>query len=151
MNAHLSNDTIRILWAVDADTFASAVLLNRQWNSASQKIELYAHHLSRCPSFALTNNVITGPFRRNDLFRLKTKFAAEVRRNLFAAYLRPRETVVNIISISASSSTAFPGGEAFRFAFSPNGQALLALSSSRIFVIDVTADPIVVRRELKTL
>jgi hypothetical protein len=136
---------------VDADSFASLCLLNRQWYGESQKLDLYAHHLSRCPSFALTNNVITGPFRRNDLFRLKTKFAAEVRRNLFAAYLRPRETVVNIISINASSSTAFPGGEAFRFSFSPSGQTLLALSSSRIFVIGVTADPIVVHRELKTL
>ena len=149
-NAHLSNGAIRILWAVDADTFASAVLLNRQWNSASQKIELYAHHLSRCPSFALTNNVITGPFRRNDLKRLKSKFATEVRRNLFEAYLRPRETLVNLICYSANSSAAFPGGEAFRFIFSPNGQILLALSSSRIFVLDLTSDPPSVRRELKT-
>jgi hypothetical protein len=149
-NAHLSNGAIRILWAVDADTFASAVLLNRQWNSASQKIELYAHHLSRCPSFALTNNVITGPFRRNDLKRLKSKFATEVRRNLFEAYLRPRETLVNLICYSANSSAAFPGGEAFRFIFSPNGQILLALSSSRIFVLDLTSDPPTVRRELKT-
>jgi hypothetical protein len=148
--AHLSNGVIRILWAVDAETFASAVLLNRQWNSASQKIELYAHHLSRCPSFALTNNVITGPFRRNDLKRLKSKFASEVRRNLFEAYLRPRETLVNLICYSANSSTAFPGGEAFRFIFSPNGQILLALSSSRIFVLDLISDPPTVRRELKT-
>lgn len=43
-----------------------------------------------------------------------------------------------------------PGAEAFRFAFSPNGQTILALSSSRIYVIDATTDPIVVRKELKT-
>ena len=141
---------IRILWAVDADAFASAILLNRQWNSASQKLELYAHHLSRCPSFALTNNVITGPFRRNDLKRLKSKFAIEVRRNLFEAYLRPRETLINLICYSTNSSTAFPGGEAFRFVFSPSGQTLLALSSSRIFVLDLISDPPTVRRELKT-
>jgi hypothetical protein len=115
-----------------------------------QKPELYAHHLSRCPSFALTNNVITGPFRRNDLKRLKSKFATEVRRNLFEAYLRPRETLVNLICYSANSSAAFPGGEAFRFVFSPNGQILLALSSSRIFVLDLNSDPPIVRRELKT-
>jgi hypothetical protein len=149
-NNDVSDKSPRILWAVDADTFASAALVNRQWHSASQKIELYAHHLSRCPSFALTNNVITGPFRRNDLKRLKSKFATEVRRNLFEAYLRPRETLVNLICYSANSSAAFPGGEAFRFVFSPNGQILLALSSSRIFVLALTSDPPTVRRELKT-
>ena len=145
-----ANAFFRILWAVDADVFASLVLLNRQWNSVSDKLELYAHHLSRCPSYALTNNVITGPYRRNDLKRLKAKFAIEVRRNLFDAYLRPRETLVSLICTSANSSAAFPGGEAFRFTFSPNGQTLLALSSSRIFVLDLTSDPIAVKKELKT-
>lgn len=125
-------------------------MLNRGWHRECSKVELYAHHLSRCPSFALTNNVITGPFRRNDLLRLKTKFATEVRRNLFEAYLRPRKTLVNLISVSASSSTAFPVGEAFRFAFSPNGQTVLALTSSRIYVLDLTSEPIRVLRELKT-
>lgn len=141
----------RILWLVDAESFASISLLNTSWYRESQKVELYAHHLSRCPSFALSNNLITGPFRKYDLLRLKSKFATEVRRNLFEAYLRPRETLINLISMSANSSAAFPGGEAFRFLFSPGGQTLLALSSSRIFVIDLTADPPVVSRELKTL
>ena len=141
----------RILWTIDAETFASVLLINTNWYRESQKVELYAHHLSRCPSFALSNNLITGPYRKNDLLRLKTKFAAEVRRNLFEAYLRPRETLVNLISLNANSSAAFPGGEAFRFAFSPGGQTLLALSSSRIFVINLTTDPPVVSRELKTL
>jgi hypothetical protein len=141
----------RIFWLIDAESFASISLLNTNWYRESQKVELYAHHLSRCPSFALSNNLITGPFRKNDLFRLKTKFATEVRRNLFEAYLRPRETLINLISMSANSSAAFPGGEAFRFSFSPGGQTLLALSSSRIFVIDLAADPPVVSRELKTL
>ena len=81
---------------------------------------------------------------------MKSKFAAEVRRNLFQAYLRPRQTLINLISVNASSSAALPGAEAFRFAFSPNGQTILALSSSRIYVIDATTDPIVVRKELKT-
>ncbi|KPI38274.1 uncharacterized protein AB675_12170 [Cyphellophora attinorum] len=141
----------RILYAVDSDGFASLALLNRAWYMQSQKLELYAHHLSRCPSYALSNNVITGPFRRNDLFRLKTKFAAEVRRNLFEAYMRPRRTLVNLISVNTNSSAAIPGGEAFRFAFSPNGQTLLALSSSRVYVLDVTQEDLVVRKELKTL
>lgn len=126
-------------------------ILNRAWYNVAQDRDLYAHHLSRCPSYALANTVITGPFRKNDLFRLKTKFAAEVRRNLFRAYLRPRQTFINLISVNASSSAALPGAEAFRFSFSPNGQTMLALSSSRIYVIDATTDPIVVRNELKTL
>lgn len=65
--------------------------------------------------------------------------------------MRPRKTLVNLISINANSSAAFPGGEAFRFAFSPNGQTILALSSSRIYVLDATSDNIEVRREFKTL
>ncbi|KIV87036.1 hypothetical protein PV11_02607 [Exophiala sideris] len=141
----------RILWMVDADSFASLAILNRAWYGAAQSKALYAHHLSRCPSYALVNTVITGPFRKNDLYRLKSKFAAEVRRNLFRAYLRPRQTLINLISVSANSSAALPGAEAFRFAFSPNGQTILALSSSRIYVIDATTEPITVRNELKTI
>lgn len=141
----------RILWAADANGFASLCLLNRAWYRKSQSVELYAHHLSRCPSYALSNNVITGPFRKNDLFRLKAKFAAEVRRNLFDAYLRPRQTYINLISVSANSSAAFPGGEAFRFEFSPNGRTVLAISSSRIYVLDASSDTIEIKRELKTV
>ena len=141
----------RILWIVDADGFASLAILNRNWYKAAQNRELYAHHLSRCPSYALANTVITGPFRKFDLYRLKTKFAAEVRRNLFEAYLRPRQTLINLISVNASSSAALPGAEAFRFSFSPNGQTILALSSSRIYVIDAVTEPLAVRHELKTL
>ena len=48
-----------------------------------------------------------------------------------------------------SSSAAFPGGEAFDFTFSPNGMWCLALSSSRIFVLDTCAESIQVDRELK--
>ncbi len=141
----------RILWTADSNSFASLCLINREWYKQAQSVELYAHHLSRCPSYALANTVITGPFRKNDLYRLKTKFAAEVRRNLFEAYLRPRHTLINLISINANSSAAFPGSEAFHFTFSPNGQTVLALSSSRIYVLDATSDTLVVRREFKTL
>jgi len=139
------------LWAADANGFASLCLLNRKWYRKSQSLELYAYHLSRCPSYALSNNVITGPFRKNDLYRLKAKFAAEVRRNLFDAYLRPRETHINLISVSANSSAAFPGGEAFRFEFSPNGRTILAISSSRIYVLDASSDTLEIKRELKTV
>lgn len=126
------------------------MLLNRKWRSISQTPHLYAHHLSRCPSFALTNPVLTGPFTSQDLPRLRRKFAQEIKRNLFESYLRPRRTLINLISTSTSSSAAFPRGEAFRFVFSPHGQTLLALSSSRIFVLDLTTEPVSVRRELKT-
>ncbi|KMU80171.1 hypothetical protein CISG_08279 [Coccidioides immitis RMSCC 3703] len=50
-----------------------------------------------------------------------------------------------------SASDDIKTGEAFRFEFSAKGRQLLALSSSRIFVIDLTMDPISVRHELKTM
>jgi hypothetical protein len=136
---------------VDPNTFASLVLLNKAWREASETPHLYAHHLSQCPSHSLIHNVISGPFTTDDLPRLRGRFACEARRNLFSAYLRPRETTIKLVSISTSSSAAFPRGEALRFSFSPNGRTLLALSSARIFVIDVSADPVQVLRELKPL
>lgn len=91
-----------------------------------------------------------GPFRPGDLEKYRRRFVLEAQRNLFEAYLRPRSLLINLISYSANSSAAFPRGEAFRFIFSPNGQTLLALSSSRIFVLDVSTDSVTVKRELKT-
>ncbi|KAL9131569.1 MAG: hypothetical protein Q9217_000526 [Psora testacea] len=93
----------------------------------------------------------TGPFTDDSLPQLKRKFAQEVKRNLFEAYLQPTRTVVNLISTTTSSSAAFPGGEAFDFTFSPNGYWTLGLSSSRIYVIDVISPKISVQRELKVL
>lgn len=75
----------------------------------------------------------------------------EVKRNLFEAYLRPRQTIVSLTSSTTSCSASFPGGEAFDFAFSPNGGWTLALSSSRIYVLDTLSSSISVRRELKVL
>lgn len=49
-----------------------------------------------------------------------------------------------------SSSTAFPHGEVFRFTFSAKGQTLLCITSSRIVVLDVAADPVAVKHELQT-
>lgn len=141
----------RILYEVESNVFASLALLNRRWREVSQDASLYAYHLSRCPSFALSNSVLPQTQSEEDLPRLRGKFAIEVRRNCFEAYLRPRKTLVKLISTSTSSSSAFPGGEAFQFVFSPNGRLLLAISSSRIHILDLTARPVQVVRELKTL
>ncbi|QRD84661.1 hypothetical protein F9C07_1696332 [Aspergillus flavus] len=139
-----------ILYAVDANTFASLAFLNRKWRRISDSPLLYAHHLSRCPSFSLTAKATSDVVTSDDLAILKLKFGAEIRRNAFEVFLRPRQTLVKLISTSMSSSTAFPHGEAFRFAFSPNAQLVLCISSSRIIVLDVASGSAVVRHELKT-
>ncbi|KAI4179761.1 MAG: hypothetical protein LQ346_007129 [Caloplaca aetnensis] len=141
----------QILYLTDPETFASLVLVNHAWRAASQTPHLYAHHLSRCPSYSITNNFITGPFTENSLPQLKQQFVREVKRNLFEAYLRPRQTIVSLTSTTTSSSASFPGGEAFEFAFSPNGEWTLALSSSRIYVLDTVSPKVSVKRELKVL
>lgn len=140
-----------ILYLTDPETFASLVLVDHAWREASQTPHLYAHHLSRCPSFSRSHNYVGGPFTEESLPFLKRQFAREVKRNLFEAYLQPKRTFVNLVSTTASSSAAFPGGEAFDFSFSPNGHWLLALSSSRIYVIDTVSPKISVQRELKVL
>jgi hypothetical protein len=111
---------------------------------------LYTHHLSRCPSFALTAKATSDATPLDDLAFLKLRFCEEIRRNAFEVFLRPRQTLVKLISTSMSSSTAFPQGEAFRFSFSPSAQLVLCISSSRIVVLDVASGPAVVRHELKT-
>ena len=136
----------------DPESFASLILVDKAWRAAAQTPHLYAHHLSRCPSFSLNHNVLdAGPFTDESLPRLKKKFAQEVKRNLFEAYLQPKRTIVSLISTTTSSSAAFPGGEAFEFIFSPNGHWTLALSSSRIYVLDTVSPEISVQRELKVL
>lgn len=124
-------------------------MVNHAWRAASQTPHLYAHHLSRCPSFSIANNFITGPFTDDSLPQLKRQFVQEVKRNLFEAYLRPRQTVVSLTSTTTSCSASFPGGEAFEFVFSPNGKWTLALSSSRIYVLDTVSPQVSVKRELK--
>lgn len=140
-----------ILYLTDPETFASLVLVDHAWRSASETPHLYAHHLSRCPSFSRSHNYVGGPFTEASLPTLKGQFAREVKRNLFEAYLQPRRTLVSLVSTTTSSSAAIPGGEAFDFAFSPNGHWVLALSSSRIYVIDTASSRISVQRELKVL
>lgn len=139
----------QILYLADPASFASLVLVSHDWRAASQTPHLYAHHLSRCPSFSINNNVVAGPFDDESLPRLKKQFVQEVKRNLFEAYLRPNRTVINLISTTNSSAAAFPGGEAFDFTFSTNGHWVLALCSSRIYVLDTVSPKVSVQRELK--
>ncbi|WEW58952.1 hypothetical protein PRK78_004420 [Emydomyces testavorans] len=142
----------RILYAADANVFASLALLNREWRRISSSAELYYHHLLRCRTLGSAGaDPVSDLSASDDIRTLRNRFTREARRNTFEVFLRPKRTLVNLISASASSSSAFPQGEAFRFEFSANGRQLLALSSSRIFVIDLTTDPISVRHELKTL
>lgn len=144
-----SSPSHRILYLTDPSTFTSLILVSSAWRNAAQTPHLYAYHLSRCPSFAINNNIITGPFTDESLKTLKRQLLQEVKRNLFEAYLRPRRTTISFISTTTSSSASFPGGEAFDFTFSPNGHWTLALSSSRIYVIDTVSPRISVQRELK--
>ena len=116
----------------------------------SQQAHLYAHHLSRCPSYSAAHHTIPVPEDDDSLPKLRRLFAREIKRNLFEAYLRPKETIINLVSTSISSSSA-PGGEAFHFSLSPRGHYVLAYSSSRIHVIDVTGPAVIVKRELKIL
>ncbi|KAJ6152892.1 hypothetical protein N7497_007211 [Penicillium chrysogenum] len=136
-----------ILYASDANTFASLSLLNRRWKHASDSEALYAYQLSRCSSFSWARGLIS---ETESLTKLKRQFVKEVRQNAFDAFLRPRQTLVRLISSSMSSSTAFPQGEVFRFSFSGNGQMVLCITSSRIVVLDVATDPVAVKHELMT-
>lgn len=139
-----------ILFAVDANTFASLALLNQQWRRISDSTPLYAYHLLRCPAFSSTAAPDTEPTDADNLTDVKRQFLTEVRRNAFDVFLRPRKTLVKLISSSMSSATAFPQGEVFRFSFSGNGQLVLCISSSRIVVLDIGSDPVAVKHELKT-
>ncbi|KAL4937517.1 hypothetical protein BDV06DRAFT_72146 [Aspergillus oleicola] len=150
---HLPRTVIEhILYVADASTFASLTLLNREWRRISDSPSLYGHQLSQCPSFALSQKATEEDLIQTcSLALLKQEFFREIRRNGFDVFFRPHQTLVKLISTSMSSSTAFPRGEAFRFAFSQNAQLILCISSSRIVVLDVASEPPVVRHELKTL
>ncbi|KAJ5609732.1 hypothetical protein N7528_010299 [Penicillium herquei] len=139
-----------ILYAADANTFASLALLNRQWRHISESTALYAYHLAQCPSFLWSREVLAPPTDAAGLSDLKGQFIKEARRNAFEVFLRPHKTLVRLISSSMSSSTAFPQGEVFRFSFSANGHMVLCISSSRIVVLELAADPVSVKHELQT-
>ncbi|KAI9888728.1 MAG: hypothetical protein M1814_006497 [Vezdaea aestivalis] len=141
----------QILFNANPNGFTSLILLSRDWWQASQNVKLYARQLSHCPFYGRKKSTILAAAAANDLDTLRRMFNSEVKRNLFNAYLRPRETIVKLISTSVSSSSSFPGGEAFYFSFSPNGRLVLATSSSRIYVVDTTGPELRVVRELKIL
>lgn len=143
-------DPLSILYAADANAFASLALLNQSWRQTSESSALYAHQLARCPSFAWSRGAIPAPGEGESLPDLKRQFIEEIRRNAFDVFLRPNRTLLRLISSSMSSSTAFPQGEVFRFSFSANGQMVLCISSSRIVVLEVGTDPVAVKHELKT-
>ncbi|KAK2628136.1 hypothetical protein QTJ16_002782 [Diplocarpon rosae] len=147
----LPNEIIElILQLASPNSFASLIVLNRKWRTVSQQVHLYAHHLSRCPSYAAAHRGVPILEDEESLPHLRRLFARETKRNLFDAYLRPRETIINLVSTSISPTSA-PGGEAFHFSLSPRGQYILAYNSSRIHVIDVTGADILIKRELKIL
>ncbi|SCO83690.1 uncharacterized protein FRV6_07817 [Fusarium oxysporum] len=139
----------QILRQTDPNGFASLVLLNRKWRGVSQRAHLYRHQLSRCPSYSASHP--TPPQSDDDkLPELRRLFAREVKRNLFQAYLRPRETTFKLISTSISSSSC-PGGEGMQYSASPKGHHLLAYNSGRIYVIDLKGLNLEVKREFKIL
>ncbi|KAF2968961.1 hypothetical protein GQX73_g4630 [Xylaria multiplex] len=141
----------QILQLTDPDSFASLVLINSKWRRISQQAHLYAHHLSRCHSYATSHPPIPATSIVDDnLPNLRRLFAREVKRNLFEAYLRPKKTTIKLISNSISSSSA-PGGEGMQFSPSPRGHHLLAYNSSRIYVLDLRGPELSVKRELKIL
>lgn len=146
----LTDSLASILYTADANSFASLSLLNSQWRHISECPALYAHHLSQCPTRLWTSGVAPAPDEAEGLTALKRRFLEEVRRNAFDVFLRPRKTLIRLISSSMSSSTAFPQGEVFRFSFSANGHKVLCISSSRIVVIALDADSIAVKNELQT-
>lgn len=135
---------------MDPNAFASLTALNKKWREASNTPELYAHHISRCPLFAVSSSVIDNFTKPQDFEKLKGMFAREIRRNAFDIFLRPRTTHVTLISSCVGSATALPIGEALKFSFSANGHILLCLSSSRICVLDLVSPQIKVLHELKT-
>ncbi|KAI3401605.1 hypothetical protein diail_10206, partial [Diaporthe ilicicola] len=139
----------RILEAADPSSFASLILLNSKWRSASQQGRLYALQLMRCPSYSASHKKPPNGAQHN-LPVLRTLFAREVKRNLFDAYLRPSHTIVKIVSNSISSSSC-PGGDGMSFSPSPKGHFLLAYNSSRINIIDLRGPTLKVERELKIL
>ncbi|QUC17755.1 uncharacterized protein UV8b_01996 [Ustilaginoidea virens] len=136
-----------ILLETDPNGFASLILLNAKWRATSQRPHLYAHHLSQCPSYAASHPPIP-PADDEHLPLLRRLFAREVKRNLFEAYLRPKRTLVKLVSNSISSSSC-PGGEGMQFSFSPRGKHVLAYNSSRIHVLAVYGPSVQVKREFK--
>ncbi|RPA97493.1 hypothetical protein L873DRAFT_1742145 [Choiromyces venosus 120613-1] len=134
----------QILYAADPNAFDSLTLVNSAWHQASRTPLLYAHQLRKSGAIDVPDEL------SEDLLpNLIQRFTAKARRELFETILHPQVTEIQLICEASSSAAAFPGGEPFRFEFSPRGKHLLALSSSRIFVLDLSKPEVEVKRELK--
>ncbi|KAG0131193.1 hypothetical protein HOY82DRAFT_608363 [Tuber indicum] len=134
----------QILYAADPNTFDSLTLVNSTWHKASRTPLLYAHQLRKSGAVDVPDEP-----SEDSLPNLIQRFSAKARRELFETILHPQITEIQLICEASSSAAAFPGGEPFRFEFSPRGRHLLAFSSSRIFVLDLSKPEVDVKRELK--
>ncbi|KAL6895645.1 hypothetical protein HDV57DRAFT_19569 [Trichoderma longibrachiatum] len=139
----------QILLATDANGFASLMTLNRKWRDVSQRPHLYRYHLARCPTYAARSASLPSA-DADSLPRLRQLFAREIKRNLFASYVRPTVTLVKLVSKAISSSSC-PGGEGMGFTTSPNGHYVLAYNSSRMYLINASSSGIEMKREFKML
>ncbi|PTB65407.1 hypothetical protein BBK36DRAFT_1121605 [Trichoderma citrinoviride] len=139
----------QILLATDPNGFASLMTLNRKWRDVSQRPHLYRYHLARCPTYA-ANPASLPSADTDNLPRLRQLFAREIKRNLFASYVRPTVTLVKLVSKAISSSSC-PGGEGMGFTTSPNGHYVLAYNSSRMYLINASGSSIEMKREFKML
>ncbi|EWC43651.1 hypothetical protein DRE_01538 [Drechslerella stenobrocha 248] len=141
----------QILYFCCPNEFDSLTLINSSWYQASRSCLLYARQLAQC-------GVVTPKDAEDtpeNLTSLVHQFSHASRRGLFESMLRPETTEVQLVCRSLSSSAAVPGGEVFKYEFSPRGSYLLAISSSRMVVIDTTSSdnelPVAIKRELKIL
>ncbi|EPS44425.1 hypothetical protein H072_1590 [Dactylellina haptotyla CBS 200.50] len=140
-----------ILYFCSPNEFDSLTLINSPWYQASRSCLLYSRQLAQC-GVVTAKDVEDTP---ENLTSLIHQFNRASRRGLFESMLRPETTEIQLIHRSLSSSAAVPGGEVFKYEFSPKGKYLLAISSSRMVVIDTATPskelPVSIRRELKIL
>ncbi|KAK6539165.1 hypothetical protein TWF694_009409 [Orbilia ellipsospora] len=141
----------QILFFCSPNEFDSLTLINSSWYQASRSCLLYARQLAQC-GVITPKDIEDTP---ENLTSLIHQFDRASRRGLFESMLRPETTEIQLICRSLSSSAAVPGGEVFKYEFSPKGTHLLAISSSRMIVIDTATPskelPVSIRRELKIL
>ncbi|RPB22918.1 hypothetical protein L211DRAFT_311834 [Terfezia boudieri ATCC MYA-4762] len=134
-----------ILCSADPNTFDTLTLISSKWYHASRSAFVYAHQLRQLGAH------VQGHPTDDKLPELIELFNSEARRGLFESYLKPKITEIQLICSSPSSAGALPGGDTFRFEFSAKGRYLLALSSSRIFVVCLAREEVSVKREFKIL
>ncbi len=135
--------------ATDPNGFASLALLNSKWRSVAQQAHLYAHHLSKCPSYAMSHSGRTLK-AADEIFRtsesVRQEGEAEPLRRLLATQPDRDQAHIHLDQLVLR-----PGRRGIQFSPSPCGHHILAYNSSRIYVIDVRGQEIEVKRELKIL